>query len=78
QRAFQVAENIRENITQISTQPTGSTSSVTASIGVAHFEGHPDYTHLIEDADRALYYAKARGRNCTVIATPNLDSLPRY
>ncbi|GAN93605.1 diguanylate cyclase/phosphodiesterase [Gluconobacter thailandicus F149-1 = NBRC 100600] len=77
QRAFQIAESIRESVTKVSTQPTGTALSVTVSIGVAHFEGHPDYTHLIEDADRALYYAKERGRNCTVIATPDLASLPR-
>ncbi|MBS0993517.1 diguanylate cyclase [Gluconobacter cerinus] len=76
-RAFQVAEHIRENVTHILTQPTGSSFSVTVSIGVATFDGHPDYTHLIEDADRALYYAKAEGRNRSVIATDALASLPQ-
>lgn len=77
QRAFRIAENIRGNIAKVSTQPTGNALSVTVSIGVAHFDGHPDYTHLIEDADRALYYAKERGRNCTVLATSEMASLPR-
>nr|WP_255352209.1 diguanylate cyclase [Achromobacter sp. DMS1] len=36
---------------------------VTTSIGVASFDGHPDYAYLIERADRALYRAKRAGRN---------------
>lgn len=75
--AFQVAEHIRQTITNIPVQHLGNTFSVTISVGVAHFDGHPDYTHLIEDADRALYHAKQQGRNCSIVATEELGRLPR-
>ncbi len=38
----------------------------TVSIGVAAFEGHPDYEYLIHAADTALYQAKESGRNRVV------------
>jgi diguanylate cyclase len=37
---------------------------VTASIGVAAYDGDPDVNRLIKRADEALYAAKAAGRNC--------------
>lgn len=36
---------------------------VTVSIGVAEFDGHPDYEHLIKVADEKLYEAKHNGKN---------------
>lgn len=41
---------------------------VTLSIGVAAFDGHPDYLRLVERADKALYSAKHDGRNRCVVA----------
>ncbi|WP_274428602.1 diguanylate cyclase [Achromobacter arsenitoxydans] len=41
---------------------------VTASIGVATFDGHPDYAYLIDRADKALYRAKQEGRDRSVAA----------
>ncbi len=41
---------------------------VTASIGVATFDGHPDYAYLIDRADKALYQAKQAGRDRSVAA----------
>ncbi|MEN4918619.1 diguanylate cyclase [Achromobacter spanius] len=41
---------------------------VTASIGVATFDGHPDYAYLIDRADKALYRAKQDGRDRSVAA----------
>ena len=35
----------------------------TISLGVANFNGHPDYQTLLKRADEALYQAKAEGRN---------------
>ena len=42
---------------------------ITASIGVASFDGHPDYAYLIERADKALYRAKQAGRDQAVAAS---------
>lgn len=44
--------------------------NLTASIGLAHFDGHPDYQRLIREADQALYTAKNQGRNQVVEANP--------
>jgi len=41
---------------------------ITASIGVAAFDGHPDYAYLIDRADKALYKAKQSGRDRSVAA----------
>jgi len=41
---------------------------VTLSIGLAMFNGHPDYQYLLRRADEALYQAKQNGRNRVVIA----------
>jgi len=37
--------------------------TVTASIGAAIHDGHPDYQRTISNADKALYNAKENGRN---------------
>lgn len=64
EKAIQIAERIREAIERSSVLAVnGNDIHVTASFGIATFDGHPDYRYLIEDADRALYLAKAAGRN---------------
>lgn len=40
--------------------------SVTISVGVATYDGHPDYQRVLRHSDEALYAAKAQGRNCVV------------
>ena len=42
---------------------SGTEVGVTVSIGVAHYEGRPDYQPLLAAADDALYRAKEGGRN---------------
>lgn len=67
--AVGVAERIRSQIenTSVETEKFG-TIKVTASIGVSVFPHHgSDEFHMIEAADTALYEAKMKGRNRTVI-----------
>lgn len=42
--------------------------SVSVSIGVSVFDGHPDYQKLLRASDDALYQAKNQGRNQVVLA----------
>ena len=68
-QAFKVAEKIRESIAKTLVMlPAGKSLSVTASLGVALSDGHPDYERIIQRADAALYEAKNTGRNRVVLA----------
>lgn len=68
-RALVIAERLRHRIahTPIPLFDT-QTLSITASLGVASYDGHPDYQHLMVRADRAMYKAKLLGRNRVVLA----------
>ena len=68
--AMMLADKIRARIEQ-AVIPISEEKSlrVTVSIGVAMHTGHPDYRHLINQADAALYEAKHAGRNRVVMAT---------
>ncbi|WP_054177426.1 diguanylate cyclase [Citrobacter sp. CtB7.12] len=64
QETLRMAERIRNRVEKqtVNTQD-GGMLSVSLSIGVAMFSGHPDYERLIQSADEALYRAKSLGRN---------------
>lgn len=68
-RALVIAERIRHRIahTPIPLFDT-KTLNISASLGVASYDGHPDYQHLMVRADRAMYKAKLLGRNRVVLA----------
>lgn len=62
--ALQIAEKIRVRVEQAEFRLSEDTLlHVTVSVGVAMHTGHPDYRHLINRADEALYAAKRNGRN---------------
>lgn len=65
--AVKVAEKLRR---QVEAEPLSLTEGrrhrVTVSIGVATYNGHPDYQHLLRQADQAMYQAKQGGRNRVV------------
>ena len=66
-----VAERVRSAIAACQIPlPDGSTASITTSIGVAYAPHTVDAStnDLFASADRALYLAKARGRNRVVVA----------
>lgn len=60
-------EAIREKIHSTPCEmPDGHMLQVSASFGVSHFRGHPDYQQMVDEADMALYDAKNSGRNRVV------------
>lgn len=62
--AQMVAEKIRHKIAEeLFVLPANKKIHVTASLGVALYDGHPDYEVLLRFADQALYMAKEQGRN---------------
>jgi diguanylate cyclase (GGDEF)-like protein len=63
-------EDIREKISKTSFKSeTGETFGVKASFGIAEFTGKGKQRELFRLADKALYEAKAAGRNRTVVRT---------
>ena len=67
--AVQIAEKLRARVEQAEFQVNESAPlRVTVSVGVAMHTGHPDYRHIINRADEALYDAKRNGRNRVCVA----------
>ncbi len=77
QGAVAAAERIRQSIEQLELRlgPAGELLRVTVSCGVACYPAVYDpatgWQGLVGVADRALYEAKAAGRNCVVAACPS-------
>jgi len=68
-RVDKAAEKRRQRIGNDSYRlPQGEVLKVTVSIGIALYDGHPDYERLLRRADQALYEAKNAGRNRCVMA----------
>jgi diguanylate cyclase len=64
QKAGNIAEKIRQKCEDHVFQlPTHQPIRKTCSIGVASYSGHPDFKRIIQQADLAMYEAKAHGRN---------------
>lgn len=73
--AANVAEKVRAQIEREALLlPHGHSGKVTVSLGVATFDGHPDYQRLLRRSDEALYQAKAAGRNRVVVACADLEN----
>ena len=70
QQAFMIAERIREHVASTRIETENSPFIVTLSIGVAetiHSPQDESVEDAIRRADKALYMAKQKGRNTTVI-----------
>ncbi|MET3007883.1 GGDEF domain-containing protein [Stenotrophomonas koreensis] len=68
-QAMVIAENLRKLVSSNPLSlPTGGELALTASIGVAAFDGHPDYQRLMARADAAMYQAKNGGRDQVQLA----------
>jgi diguanylate cyclase (GGDEF)-like protein len=66
--ALGLAEELRLAVARTEVRDLPVPAKVTASIGVALFEGKGSLDDWMRAVDRALYAAKARGRNCVVEA----------
>ncbi|NIQ03122.1 MAG: sensor domain-containing diguanylate cyclase, partial [Nitrospinaceae bacterium] len=75
--AFQIAERLRQTISQRCFPHEKGDYSITLSGGISEFDAEKmtDHSDLIRVADQALYQAKESGRNCTVTLRP--DDLPQ-
>ncbi|TXR53136.1 GGDEF domain-containing protein [Reinekea thalattae] len=60
-----VSERIRVAIAKTAFLPDKE-RRITASFGIAHYDGESDWPELVERADDAMYQAKTQGRNQTV------------
>ena len=67
--ALNVAEKIRAAVAaeRVTVAHNGALS-ITVSVGVASYDGHPDYQRMLTRADKALYDAKRQGRNLCLAA----------
>jgi len=70
--AFATLDDIRKAFEKISQHSDKGDFSVTFSCGLAEFPKFSNSTEITNAADRALYEAKAAGRNCVVIAQPSV------
>ncbi len=79
-QAFAVAEKLRTRVqsTPIKVTDDGNqkTLKMTISVGVAASSGVRSADDLVTEADRALYRAKANGRNRTEIGSRVIDGAP--
>ena len=73
---FVRAEQIRKTIAQCPVQTSNGVVPVSMSLGVllSHEWGLRSVEELLQEADLALYAAKAAGRNCVKVASPNTIS----
>lgn len=64
--AMQIAERVRRKLASLPLDFLGNSIRITASLGVAGTDlvGETNLEELIKMADKALYDAKRRGRNC--------------
>jgi diguanylate cyclase (GGDEF)-like protein len=71
--AMAIADRVRASFATATNDVDGDAVSATVSIGVAHCDGAVlEVPELLAQADRALYFAKERGRNRVEVASLDL------
>ncbi|GAB4350917.1 MAG: GGDEF domain-containing protein [Gammaproteobacteria bacterium] len=67
QAAFTVAEKLRTAIAGMGFTYRGKPVQITVSVGVTEFQGEDAPDDAFVRADQAMYQAKSKGRNCSVL-----------
>lgn len=68
-QAVALAERLRQRMqSEPMRLPQERVIQLTVSVGVALYDGHPDYQRMLQRADTALYQAKEQGRNRVALA----------
>lgn len=62
-QAAQLAERLRADIEAMQIRSNGQTFGLSASFGIAGYDGHDNLEQLIRESDHWLYQAKQGGRN---------------
>ncbi|AFJ03299.1 response regulator [Methylophaga frappieri] len=68
EKSIAVADRLRQNISELTCHDGLRSFSMTISIGLAQMTSEENTFQLFDRADRALYHAKAQGRNQVVNA----------
>lgn len=72
-----IAERVRKNFTDHRFVSSAGDFNNTVSAGVAHVvEGQSDFTHMLHQADTALYAAKHEGRNRVIFYEDKTSLVP--
>ncbi|MBP6020899.1 MAG: diguanylate cyclase [Burkholderiaceae bacterium] len=68
--ALRMVQSLRQKIqNEVFRLPQGLTASLSVSMGLAFYNGHPDHHQILRRADTALYDAKVQGRNRVIVAS---------
>ena len=73
EHALQMAERLRQDVSEIKIETPIGTLNFTTSIGIAHLCNEAVIEELLSEADNALYVAKSAGRN-KIIEYPTMPS----
>lgn len=76
--AVERAERLRTLVSELRFADKGIADHVTISIGVAVYPADgSEMMQLVANADKALFAAKAKGKNCVVAFDPEIDGAPK-
>jgi diguanylate cyclase (GGDEF)-like protein len=67
--AIRLLDELRQDFARVLFHSADGDFSCTFSVGLASYKGYPRAEQLCDAADKALYQAKHKGRNCVVVDT---------